>query len=138
MIFRSNFKNTNLIKTGGIFTASFGALLLSIIGVAHAGEADIVDARAHLNADGTFRIEASVSHDDTGWEHYADGFDIVAPDGTVLATRVLAHPHVGENPFTRSASKVDVPEGVETVIVRAHDLVHGYGGVEFTLELPRK
>lgn len=121
-----------------MYAASFGAIFISLMGLAHAGEADIVDAKAHLNADGTFRIEASVSHDDTGWEHYADGFDIVAPDGIVLATRVLAHPHVGEKPFTRSASKVDVPEGIETVKVRAHDLVHGYGGVEFTLELPER
>ena len=66
--------------------------------------------------------------DDAGWEHYADRWDVVSPDGEVLASRVLLHPHENEQPFTRSLGGVAVPEGVTRVIIRAHDNVHGLGG----------
>jgi len=61
----------------------------------------------------------------------------VAPDGTVLGTRTLYHPHVGEQPFTRSLSGVAVAETIVDVTVRAHDSVHAYGGKTLTVALPR-
>ncbi len=56
-------------------------------------------------------------------------------DGTVFGTRTLYHPHVGEQPFTRSLSGVSIPEGIDTVTVESHDNVPGWGGatVEVTL-----
>ena len=62
---------------------------------------------------------------------------MVAPDGAVLGTRVLVHPHKTEQPFTRSLGGVKIPENVAEVTLRAHDSVHGYGGKEVTVELPR-
>jgi len=118
------------------------ALVLAVGGAcglaapAFAGEADVVAVKAFREATGTFRFDVSVRHADSGWEHYADRFDVVAPDGTVLGTRVLLHPHETEQPFTRSLFGVAIPKGVETVIVRAHDSVHGYGGAELQIALP--
>ncbi|MFQ5971249.1 MAG: hypothetical protein ACE5Q3_02890 [Alphaproteobacteria bacterium] len=103
---------------------------------AGAGEADIVDARATRTGE-SWRFDVTVRHDDTGWDHYADKWEVLAPDGTVLGTRVLLHPHENEQPFTRSLTGVELPDGIDTVIIRAHDSVDGYGGLEHTLELPR-
>ncbi len=103
--------------------------------VADAGEADIVGVEAVQTAPGTWRFDVTVRHADTGWDHYADRFDIVAPDGTVLGERVLAHPHVDEQPFTRSISGVAIPDGTPSVTVRANDNVHGLGGTEMTIDL---
>jgi hypothetical protein len=75
-----------------------------------------------------------VRHADTGWDHYANRWDVLAPDGTVLGTRTLLHPHENEQPFTRSLSGVSVPEGVRSVTIRANDSVHGEGGREVTVE----
>lgn len=62
---------------------------------------------------------------------------MVSLDGkTVYGERVLYHPHVSEQPFTRSLSGVAVPAGVREVIVRGHDKVHGLGGVEMRVVLP--
>ncbi len=82
--------------------------------------ADVIDATAEKRGD-TWTVSATIRHADTGWDHYADRFVVVAPDGTVLATRVLAHPHVNEQPFTRSVSGVTIPDGVDYVTVRADD-----------------
>ena len=54
----------------------------------------------------------------------------------MLGTRELAHPHVTEQPFTRSLGGVTIPDGVERVRVRAHDSVEGWGGAEMTVALP--
>jgi len=78
---------------------------------------------------GSRTIQVTVAHGDTGWTHYADAFEISTPDGKVLNTRVLAHPHVNEQPFTRSAHSVNIPAGVSVILVRAKDSVHGWGEV---------
>jgi hypothetical protein len=103
---------------------------------ATAGEADIENASANRTASG-WSFNVTVRHGDEGWDHYADKWDVLAPDGTVLGTRILAHPHETEQPFTRSLSGVIIPENISTVTIRAHDSVHGYGGREFVLDLPK-
>ena len=102
---------------------------------ASAGEADVIDVRAVAEINGTWRFEVTVAHADEGWEHYADRWEVVAPNGDVLATRTLLHPHVEEQPFTRHLSGVSVPPGVDWVVLRAHDSLHGYGGREKRVSL---
>jgi hypothetical protein len=98
--------------------------------------------RAVEAADSTWTFHVTVQHPDTGWEDYADGWDVVSPDGTVLKpdpgspfTRLLLHPHEAEQPFTRSQSGIAIPSGVTKVTVRAHDLVDGFGGREVVVDL---
>ena len=86
----------------------------------------------------TCAVTATVRHADTGWSHYADRFEVVAPDGTVLGTRVLQHPHVQEQPVTRSLGGVLIPDGITHVKVRAHDSQHGFGGAEVEVPIERK
>jgi len=101
-----------------------------------AGEADVIDVRASKSAPATYSFHVTVQHADTGWDHYADKWDVVGPDGTILGTRVLLHPHVNEQPFTRSLSGVKIPADTKAVTVRAHDKVHGWGGKTITVDLP--
>jgi len=75
----------------------------------------------------THDFHVSILHKDIGWDHYADRFEILSPEGKILATRILAHPHVNEQPFTREKYNVSIPKGLHGVDVRAHDKVHGYG-----------
>lgn len=98
-----------------------------------AGEADVVQVALTRSGDGTYQASVTVKHADEGWDHYANAWEVVAPDGTVLATRVLAHPHVNEQPFTRSLSGITIPEDIKEVRFRAKDSVHGYGGKEIVL-----
>ena len=102
-----------------------------------AGEADVLAVEAVPEGAGAWRFHVTVAHGDTGWDHYANKWEVVAPDGRVLGTRTLLHPHETEQPFTRSLGGVAVPEGVERVTLRAHDSVHGPGGKEVTVDLRR-
>ena len=105
-------------------------------GEAAAGGASVVNATASRGANGTYSFSATVAHADTGWKHFADKFEILSPDGKVLGTRVLAHPHVNEQPFTRGLGHVSIPAGITSVIVRASDNVHKAGKKTFTVKLP--
>lgn len=107
-----------------------------------AANADVEFVRAVADGDGTWTFHVTVRHPDTGWEDYADGWDVVLPDGTVVKpdpespfTRLLLHPHENEQPFTRSQSGIVIPDDVTSVTVRAHDLVDGWGGREVTVDL---
>ncbi len=105
-------------------------------GAALAGEADVVGVEVSKESAGSYRFDVTVAHGDEGWDHYADAWDVVAPDGTVLGTRVLLHPHENEQPFTRSLGGVAIPDGITEVTLRAKDNVHEYGGAEVTVALP--
>jgi hypothetical protein len=102
-----------------------------------AGEADVLEVKIAKEGGGTYRFDVTVRHDDEGWKHYANKWEVVAPDGKVLGTRTLLHPHESEQPFTRSLGGVRIPEGIDRVTVRAHDSVHGAGGAEKEVTVPR-
>jgi hypothetical protein len=103
---------------------------------AAAGEADVVAAEAARESDGTWRFRVTVRHADAGWDHYADRWQVETPDGRVLGTRVLLHPHESEQPFTRALGGVVIPPEVTEVVIRAHDSLHGDGGEGLRLTLP--
>ena len=114
-----------------LVSAAIAVFLASSAAVA--GEAEVIDVKVTAAASG-FRFEVTVRHDNEGWDHYADRWEVLGPDGEVLAVRVLAHPHEYEQPFTRGLTGVEIAAGVRRV--RVHDSVHGEGAA-VDVELPR-
>ena len=82
-----------------------------------------------------FQVSVTLEHADTGWDHYANRWDVLDQDGNVLGSRVLAHPHVNEQPFTRSL-RVEIPESVKVVTIVASDSVHGDNEETVQVEVP--
>ena len=111
------------------------ALSVTINLPAFAGEADVLNVDLSCHSESVCRFDVTVKHEDQGWEHYADKWEVLSPDGEILAARELAHPHENEQPFTRSLENVRIPSHLKAVIVRAHDSVHGYGGKEIVVKL---
>ena len=111
--------------------------MLAFAAVSCAGEADVIAVAVKKIGDNVYQFSVTVSHTDEGWNHYADKWDILAPDGQILGTRILHHPHVNEQPFTRSLSGVKIPDGITEVTIRAHDSVHAYGGKVMRVVLPQ-
>lgn len=96
------------------------------------------EAKLHIAADviavqvsgapGAYQFDVTIQSPDTGCQQYADWWEVVSADGTLLYRRVLAHSHVNEQPFTRAGGPVPVQP--DTVVwVRAHMSATGYGGV---------
>lgn len=112
------------------------AILLTCWLPAGAGEADVLQVKPSCTADLVCSFAVTVEHADSGWDHYANKWDVLLTDGTVVASRELLHPHENEQPFTRSLQNVRLPRGTTEVEVRAHDKVHGYGGQTVTVSIP--
>jgi len=117
-------------------SALFIYALLSHSTIVFAGETDVVKVEVKKN-NHSYDFSVTLFHKDTGWKHYANKWDVTGEDGVIFATRILYHPHVNEQPFTRRLSGVEIPDNVKQVIIRGHDLVHKYGGKLITVELPR-
>ena len=102
---------------------------------ATADEPHIVSATAHASSD-TWQFNVTLSHPDTGWDHYADGWRVLDMDGKELGLRILAHPHEHEQPFTRSLSGVRFPTGTNKVQIQARCLIDGWGEITTIITLP--
>ena len=59
------------------------------------------------------------------------------PDGKVYGEHLLNHDHATEQPFTRTQSGVDIPNGVDSVTIEGRDKVSGYGGKTIEVALKR-
>lgn len=98
--------------------------------------AQVEYVKATESSNGLWRFDVTVRHNDEGWDHYAEAWQVVDPQsGKILTVRVLAHPHETEQPFTRSQSGVKVPDGLTRVLVQAKCNVHGFGGSVILVDL---
>jgi len=100
-----------------------------------ASEADVIDAKVIRGDDGSFTFNVTVRHEDEGWNHYADHWLILDNDEQVIAARKLMHPHVKEQPFTRSLSYIQIPDEVTEVTIRAHCSVDNYTGKDMVVKI---
>ena len=131
-------KDTTLRSSAATWIATLAtcmALNFGLPALSSADEADVVDVKIVKTGEENFRIDATVKHADTGWDHYSNKFEVLDGDGNLLGTRVLHHPHVNEQPFTRSLT-LEIPQAVTEVVVRAGDSVHETGGAEITIAVP--
>ena len=101
-----------------------------------AGSVEIL-AADFRQVSGSWSLAVTLKHGATGWDHYADNWRVVDGEGGVLGDRVLHHPHVNEQPFTRSLSGVIIPFGVRTVYIEAHDSEHGWTKRRLRVDLDR-
>ncbi len=111
---------------------SMNKVLLLVISCLIAGPAwahppEIKDVRIKKTGM-VWRVDVTLEHGDTGWDHYADGWEVLDARGNRLAHRELLHPHVNEQPFTRALSGVVFPDGTREVFVRAKCSVDGWSG----------
>ncbi|GAA0424369.1 hypothetical protein GCM10009133_36180 [Cocleimonas flava] len=113
-------------------------VLLVSTAVTHANEVEIVDVKVHQAANKTWTFAVTLKHEDAGWDHYANEWQVIAPDDKILATRTLYHPHVNEQPFTRNTSGVEIPADITTVRIIARDTVHGHSKTAMQVNLKTK
>ena len=120
---KMSFKNISLVS------------LLFITSNIFANEVKIVNVKASCDSNRICNFNVTLKHEDTGWKHFANKWEVYTPDDKLIATRTLYHPHVNEQPFTRGLSNVKIPKGLNKVHIKAHDSVHGYSDDVFVYEL---
>ncbi len=114
---------------------SLPLIALAISTQALAGDVAIREAKFQKEGNNTWSVNVTLQHADTGWDHYADHWRVVDEADNVLGDRVLYHPHVDEQPFTRGLGNVRVPSDITTVCIEAHDTVHGWTADRLVVDL---
>lgn len=97
---------------------------------------DVLEAELEASG-GTYSVDVTISSPYDSPERYADGWRVLSPEGDVLGEHELMHDHASEQPFTRTQTGLEIPEGVEEVTIEGRDLENGYGGETVTVPVER-
>lgn len=101
-----------------------------------ADDPQVVDVELQ-NRGQTWTVHVTLAHPDTGWDHYADGWEVRDEAGNSLGLRVLHHPHIEEQPFTRALSGVEIPDGMQAVFIVPRCSVDGWAKTATRVDVPR-
>ncbi|MEM8776623.1 MAG: hypothetical protein AAGF53_16430 [Pseudomonadota bacterium] len=113
------------------FSSIFVALILS---PAYADEPEVIGVEVE-KVGMLWNISVTLSHPDTGWDHYADGWEVLDSNGQSIGFRKLSHPHVNEQPFTRSLTGVFIPDGTREIFVVPRCSEHGWNANPVSVKL---
>ena len=126
------------MNTTYLIKCIFYSLILCIFSsLTWAGDVTIRSASFERKEPGLWRVSVTLRHKDKGWKHYADRWRIVDENGVQLGIRVLQHPHVQEQPFTRSLTNVAIPEDTKIVYIEARDIKHGWTEKRLKVDLSK-
>lgn len=89
------------------------------------GEAKVTKVTVSGGAN-SYTFNVTIESPDTGCDQYADWWEVIDLEGSLIYRRVLAHSHVNEQPFTRSGDNIKLTKNTQ-VYVRAHMNTSGYG-----------
>lgn len=92
-------------------------------------EASIVNVSVSGDVN-NYNFSVGISSPDKDCEQYANWWEVITEDGTLLYRRILGHSHVNEQPFVRSGGPVAINDN-QVVLVRAHMNTSGYGTIIF-------
>jgi len=110
-------------------------LITIFSGACIASDAEIIKVKAERTPAQKYNISVTVEHADEGWEHYANAWRVYSPDGELIGERVLHHPHVKEQPFTRTLLGISIPSDLAEVKVVAVCSKTGESKKSYTLKL---
>jgi hypothetical protein len=103
--------------------------------VTFASDAKILKVKAEKTPAQKFNISVTLEHDDEGWKHYANSWRIYSPEGELIGERVLHHPHVDEQPFTRTLLGLRIPSELSEVTIVAVCSKTGESKQKYVLKL---
>ena len=106
-------------------------LFICVLGFNYAEtiQANVIAVNVKGN-DGAYRFSVTLKSTETGCAQYADWWEVLSKEGTLLYRRILVHSHPDTQPFTRSGGFVKIDKD-DTVYVRAHMNTLGYVGDVF-------
>jgi hypothetical protein len=113
-------KKYNMTKIVILFICALG------ISYAETIQANVTAVKAKGN-DGAYRFAVTLQSTETGCTQYADWWEVLSKEGTLLYRRILVHSHPDTQPFTRSGGSVDISKD-DIVYVRGHMNKEGYVG----------
>lgn len=100
-----------------ILFAILTTLILSL--PAYADEVEILMVKA-TQSEGLWNLDVTVHHPDASSDHMMDSIAIFLPNEEQLATADIPMPSIGADHVTTQLNDIEIPEGVEYIIIRGH------------------
>lgn len=91
--------------------------------------AEVISVSATGN-ENSYSFSVGIKSPDLGCNQYANWWEVISEDGTLLYRRILAHSHVNEQPFVRSGGPITISKE-KIVYVRVHMNTSGYSNKAF-------
>jgi len=79
---------------------------------------------------GKYNFYVTLSSNETGCNQYANWWEVLDENGSLLYRRILVHSHPDDQPFRRAGGQVNVTPS-QTLYIRAHMNTSGYKGDVF-------
>jgi hypothetical protein len=98
-------------------------------------EAPRVESASIVQEGAGWTVRALIRHPDSGWDHYASGWQILAPDRTVLALAEITHPHPDGEPIREELTGLQLPEGVDHLLIRVRCTLDGWSARFYRLDI---
>lgn len=112
--------------------------LLTLLWSFPAGADAPVIAAADAQLDGgRWTVTVTLKHRDSGWDHFATGLAVLAPDGSRIGSLDLTRPNVGKSRFTARITGLKVPPGTEFVLIRSRCSLVGWAAEPVRVDLPQ-
>jgi len=112
-------KQSMLNAWGGFWAASLGNSQGRELSLLKATKRADIKGVTVTGSEGRYTFAVKIRSDDTGWDQYADRWEVLNGTRGIIYQRVLGHPHVNEQPFTRSGTSINIEKG-ENIYIRAH------------------
>lgn len=77
-----------------------------------------------------------LSHEDSGWDHFASGFEVDMPDGTRIAYKELTRPHTDSTRIEASLAGLTIPPGTDRVMIRTRCSLVGWSAEPYAVPVP--
>lgn len=111
-----------IAAVGPIWQGAAMRLIAALIGLTaglpcFADAPKVVSAVAWMGKMG-WTVKVTLSHHDSGWDHFASEWSVALPDGTGIASVDIPEPHVGQQEFESKVKGIDVPPGTPYLLVR--------------------
>lgn len=92
---------------------------------------------AELTRNGAqWSVTVVLSHEDSGWDHFASGFEVDMPDGTRIAYKELTRPHPDSTRIDVSLGGLSIPEGTDHVLIRTRCSLVGWSAEPYAVAMP--
>ena len=113
--------------------ASIDTLQGDDTGVASTVLSDVADVvSVEVDSDGDLHtFSVGLLSPDVDCDQYADWWELLSADGSLVYRRILNHSHADEQPFVRTSTPIKLTSNTP-LIVRGHMHPAGYGGRMFT------
>jgi hypothetical protein len=97
---------------------------------------DVQIKRDSPDQSGIYHIKVTIEHEDTGWDHYVESWEIFAPDGQILGVRPFFEPELERLKTVSALAGVVIPEDVKAVTIRARTHPSGFEGDPVKVKIP--